>query len=1568
MKKFCVLIALSLLYTHGFTQGEANNWYFGSFAGMAFNGGTPTALTNGVLSTAEGCASISDKNGNLLFYTDGIKVWNRNHVQMTNGFGMNGDPSSAQSAIIVPKPGNANWYYIFTVAAAGGGAGFCYSELDMTANAGLGDVVAATKNTPLFTPSCEKCTAVKHANGLYVWVLAHSMYTNRYYAYLVDCSGVAAPVTTDVGSVEGWPGWGYLEASPDGHKIATAMRSVGFEVLDFDNSTGVVSNPLLLSSTTECYGISFSPNNNVLYACQLSGGLWQWNLQAGTPAAVIASQTSLGTAAGTGSPYRGGAMQLGPDGKLYVCQYNQPYLTCINNPDVVGAGCNLQVNAVDLLGRICILGLPPFIQSYFDTTAVISYTPACPAVPTTFSISSNTTYLDSVKWDFGDVGSGAQNFSTALSPSHTYATAGNYNVQLIRYILCVSDTTVQQITVNPQPAAPAINSNSPICPGSDIQLSTAVSAAAYSWTGPNGFSSSAQNPTITAATANNNGTYSLAVTQNGCISQPGTAQVTVAPCTGPQIAGVINDYTAVTAFNPCTNSVTVADASAFSVGDRVLLIEMKGATVDTTNTATFGDILTYGNAGNYEYGNVAAITANDVQFVNKIIGTYDVPGQVQLVRIPQYTDVVVTSPLTCLPWNGASGGILAFDVSGTLTLMSNLDVSGQGFRLGPASIGNGNCHVQDYVVPVASGNGAYKGEGIVVYSNNTNGGRGKLANGGGGGNMHNAGGGGGGNYGAGGNGGDGCAGCCGTSAGTGGIGGLNLNYNLGRLFMGGGGGGGHQNGGTLISGGTGGGMIMVNANTILAGNGMSIVSNGQASSDLTSGSSDGVGGGGAGGTVAITAQSITGGTIQLSIKGGKGGDNALGGDGAGGGGAGGSLLLNNAALQSQFAVNDSGGLAGYTFALSSYHGSQPGQFGGVMTNLVFVEGTTPWRALDTPQITSNTPLCAGQSLQFNVAGNYTNTATYAWVGPNGYTSTLRNPAIASVTTADSGTYTLVVSDSGCSTPPVSTDAAVHPVYASTVSPSICMGTSYNRPLGIVVNSTGTYIDTLASVYGCDSVITTNLTVLPPPVTAVNPSICLGGSYTRPSGIVVSAAGTYIDTLIANGGCDSVVTTNLTILPPPVSDSYDTICQGNNFTRPSGIVVTTAGNYVDTLIANGGCDSVVFTHLTVRQPSATAVNDTICNGGTFTLQDGNIVSTAGLYPVTLTNQYGCDSVVTTNLAVIDVGLSAQGIDVLCNGQSTGSINATASGGVNPYDYDLLQGGSVLANNTNGTFSSLAAGNYNVNTTDDFGCTATASVQVVEPAALVVTDSVINITCYDAADGQVIITANGGTPGYNFNLSGDINSSGYFTGLDSGNYPYAVTDAHGCIDTASVVVTQPLAVVLTINPDLVTIKLGESGNLNATTNYGPNTNYLWSPATGLSCSDCPNPVVTTNNTMNYHLVASVDINGNTCEATANAEVVVIPNYDVFIPNIFTPNGDGNNDVFKLFGNLPAMKFVEVGIFNRIGEKVFSSNDIYFEWDGLYKGRPADAGVYVYQVKAVFADNHTEKLFKGTVTLLR
>jgi hypothetical protein len=249
MKKYFTTLLLLIPTLNGFSQKENNIWYFGRNAGVDFNSGAPVSLTNGALNTAEGAATICDKNGNLLFYTDGQTVYTRNHTAMTNGTGLLGHSSATQSAIIVPNPGNANRYYVFTVGSHDQYSGnpnppivLAWSEVDMTLNGGLGGVVAATKNTQLEVGSTEKIAAIRHANKLFFWVIGQRRDDGNYRAFLVDCNGVNPAVISNVGHGAIVSGLGYLKVSHDGRKLANAIWVGGNYICDFDRATGIVSN------------------------------------------------------------------------------------------------------------------------------------------------------------------------------------------------------------------------------------------------------------------------------------------------------------------------------------------------------------------------------------------------------------------------------------------------------------------------------------------------------------------------------------------------------------------------------------------------------------------------------------------------------------------------------------------------------------------------------------------------------------------------------------------------------------------------------------------------------------------------------------------------------------------------------------------------------------------------------------------------------------------------------------------------------------------------------------------------------------------------------------------------------------------------------------------------------------------------------------------------------------------------------------------------------------------------------------------------------------------------------
>jgi hypothetical protein len=370
MKYIITFFLLSITFDSS-AQHEADTWYFGFNAGITFSTTPPSVLPGGQIVTPEGCASLSDNNGNLLFYSDGATIWSANHMVMPNGTGLNGSLTCSQSALIVPYPGNGSLYYIFTPPDEFTNTAFCYSIVDMTLNNNMGDVT--NKNTPLFIPSTEKVTAVRHANGVDIWVIGHSFNNSDFYSYLLTPAGInTTPVISSAGTMNGGgigTKIGNLKASPCGDKLAlTVLDSAFAEVFDFDNSTGVVSNAIhlgnFLITAWGLYGVEFSPGGSRLYVTQENPALLlQYDLLAGSPAAIIASADTISFVTNSWTKYAG--LQNGPDGKMYMSRFTETFLACINNPDSLGATCNYVDNAVSLGTATATHGLPNFMSSYF---------------------------------------------------------------------------------------------------------------------------------------------------------------------------------------------------------------------------------------------------------------------------------------------------------------------------------------------------------------------------------------------------------------------------------------------------------------------------------------------------------------------------------------------------------------------------------------------------------------------------------------------------------------------------------------------------------------------------------------------------------------------------------------------------------------------------------------------------------------------------------------------------------------------------------------------------------------------------------------------------------------------------------------------------------------------------------------------------------------------------------------------------------------------------------------------------------------------------------------------------
>jgi PKD repeat protein len=469
-------------------QEQANYWYFGQNAGIEFSTGDPLPLLDGALNTWEGCSSISTTSGSLRFYTDGITVYDRDHNIMPNGNGLLGDPSSTQSGIVVPHPGDDQLYYIFSiddVDPSGGEDGLNYSLVNMSLNGFKGDVVANEKNVTLTAPLCEKVTAVGHSNGVDIWVITQIWGTNDFYVYKVTSSGLnVVPIISSVGQVIGGSGAdidvakGYMKVSPDGATIAKAnagLKSV--EIFDFDNTSGVVSNAMIDASLGgEPYGVEFSPDGHFLYINtwkSIPGQiLYQYDLHAGGQQEIIDSRIQVASGCN-------GALQLAPDNRIYVAMAQSQYLSRINKPNEPGSDIDFNYNAVYLDGRNCMWGLPPFIQSFFSFNAGFYNDPPCFGTPTQFYENSSQT-PDSVFWDFGNSASGDDNYSTELDPTHDFTSPGLYYVKLTVWIQGEEDIASKLLTVS-EPPDVDLGEDTFFCEGDTHILDAGEGYDSYTW-------------------------------------------------------------------------------------------------------------------------------------------------------------------------------------------------------------------------------------------------------------------------------------------------------------------------------------------------------------------------------------------------------------------------------------------------------------------------------------------------------------------------------------------------------------------------------------------------------------------------------------------------------------------------------------------------------------------------------------------------------------------------------------------------------------------------------------------------------------------------------------------------------------------------------------------------------------------------------------------------------------------------------------------------------------------------------------------------------------------------------
>ena len=623
--------------------------------------------------------------------------------------------------------------------------------------------------------------------------------------------------------------------------------------------------------------------------------------------------------------------------------------------------------------------------------------------------------------------------------------------------------------------------------------------------------------------------------------------------------------------------------------------------------------------------------------------------------------------------------------------------------------------------------------------------------------------------------------------------------------------------------------------------------------------------------------------------------------------------------------------------------------------------------------------------------------------PDGSTTSIQNTYVHSFATIN-----------GCDSI-ITTHLTVHATFTIAVFDTICDDGTYTLPDGIVTSLPGTYIDTLFTIHGCDSVITTHLTVNPTFNIAVFDTICDNGSYTLPDGMVTSSSGTYIDTLFTVNGCDSIITTSLVVHPTFSFTVFDTICDNDVYTLPDGSTTSIQNTYVHSFATINGCDSIITTHLTVHATYTVEVFDTICDDGTYTLPNGVITSTSGIYTDTLFTANGCDSVITTSLTVhptyavavfdticdngsytlpdgIITSSSGTYIDTLFTVNGCDSI-VTTSLTVHPTyafvdSFDICFGDTIILPGGESIFSDTSI-IHTYNTI--YACDSTRRyVVTIHNTSYTLLNAVI-------CDGETITVGNNtyNSSGIYFdtllNIQGcdsiielelyvhyptynSIDTTicegatltvGEYRFTEAGQYIVSYKDVFGCDSIYYVTLNLWDLPMVTARED-TTIYQGEAVTAYTIFSYPDSLIFDWFINGSEICLDCETFEY------NYFDEATVSVwvtDTNQCKSGDEFEVMMkndCPEDLITVPNIISPNNDGFNDVFNI-ANPHNVDIEIVRIFNRWGEMVYEATGFSNPWDGSFRNQACNPGVFTYYLKGVCVSG-SDFMKKGNITLLK
>ena len=672
-------------------------------------------------------------------------------------------------------------------------------------------------------------------------------------------------------------------------------------------------------------------------------------------------------------------------------------------------------------------------------------------------------------------------------------------------------------------------------------------------------------------------------------------------------------------------------------------------------------------------------------------------------------------------------------------------------------------------------------------------------------------------------------------------------------------------------------------------------------------------------------------------------------------------------------VTPSGGTGAYTYLWSNSQATQnaTGLTAGPYTVLITDNnGCTQTNSVTITQPAAFTSsVTAGSILCYNgttsaIASVTGTTSPYTYVWSN-------NQSAQNATGLTAGSYTVTITDSNGCTQANTVSITQPAAFTATVTAAaiLCNGGTTSAISSV---SGGTSPYTYLWNNGQTAQNATGLTAGNYTVAVADAGGCPATqtiSITQPTALTITATATQ-------AGCTTSIGT-ASAAPSGGTGSY-TYLWDPTFQTTQTATGLAQGNYTVTVMDANACTHTQTVAVTALNTLSVTVSSTLAgctvSNGTATANPGggtipytynwSIGQTAptatglaaGTYTATVTDANGCTQTQTVSVTFVNtLSVTASSTQAGCT-VNNGTATANPGGGTLPYAFNWNNG------QISQTATGLAVGTYTVQVNDASGCTKTQTVTVTELNTLSVTSSSTQAGC-TVDDGTATANPSSGIIPYTYNWNNGQTTQ-TATGLSAGTYTIIVTDANGCSQTQTPIVTQVPGPTATASAAPVNIVLGNTTQLTAT---GTGT-YLWSPATGLSCTTCPNPIATPLSTTAYCATVT-DANG--CSDSACITInVEIPCGTVYIPNAFSPNNDGENDLECVIGN--CITKLHIAIFNRWGDKVFDSSDQAICWDGtdtknLVKGSGQGTAVFVYYMDATLTNGDKIKR-KGNITLVR